>query len=123
VFVVRHNPAGPSNSLHSNGLPSPATHHPKPRRLVGKIDGPSLTDSDVNDHETNGSTAQGYETALEIQSESESAGTISGGGHEEPAMQELVASEASASKPISGVEAWELDLGETEANWEGYGRP
>jgi hypothetical protein len=87
-------------------------HHPKPRRPVGNIDD-SLTDSGSsgeNGHETTSGT-EGYETALETPSESENIATING-GREEPTIQELVASEPT-SKPVSGVEAWELDLGET----------
>jgi len=120
VFVVRHNPASPSNSFgEANSkrlLPFPPVtgethlHHPKPRRLVGNIDDPSVTDPGSNEHETNGaadSSTESYDTALEVQNESDE-----GVGVEEPTIQELVASE-STSKPISGVEAWESDLGET----------
>lgn len=132
VFVVRHNPASPSNSLHFDEantkrlLPLPPVtgethlHHPKPRRLVGNIDDPSVTDTaspEVNRRSVNVSTdsntsgTEGYETALEAPSESEGHSNIPG-AHEEPTMRELVASEP-PSNPISGVEAWELDLGET----------
>jgi len=120
VFVVRHNPASPSNSFgEANSkrlLPFPPVtgethlHHPKPRRLVGNIDDPSITDSESNEHETNeaaDSSTESYYSALEAQDESSEGVAL-----EEPTMQELVASE-STTKPISGVEAWELDLGET----------
>lgn len=132
VFVVRHNPASPSNSLRgdeSSGkrqLPFPPVtgethlHHPKPRRLVGNIDDPNVTESDVN-QERNGSSdsttsgTEGYATALETQNESESAASdssLTNDNHEEHTIQELVLSEPT-SKPMSGVEAWEADLGET----------
>src|SRR6266545_8018801 len=143
VFVVRHNPASPSNVLHVDDkkskrlLPFPPMtgethlHHPKPRRLIGTNTGVADLDSNDDNDNSGGISAtdvttygtEGYETALETQSESESVvSTKTVQQHDEvkdaeqPSIQELlVAAEVQTcfTKPISGVEAWELELGET----------
>lgn len=133
VYVVRHNPASPSNAVHSNEkkvkrlLPFPPVtreaqlHHPKPMRLVGTNSGVTDLDSgDENDHSKSDITTsgtEGYETAQETQSESDSVAFYSSAQRhkhteEEWTVQELLSAE-SGVKPISGVDAWEMELGET----------
>lgn len=134
VYVVRHNPASPSNAIHSNDkkakrlLPFPPVtreaqlHHPKPMRLVGTNSGVAELDSGdenghVRHHNMTTSGTEGYETAQETQSESDSIALNSSAQRlehtaEEPTIQELLSVEQGI-KPISGVEAWEMELGET----------
>lgn len=136
VFVVRHNPASPSNVFHTDDkkskrlLPFPPMtgetqlHHPKPRKLIGTNTGVADLDSSddsggIGTTDATTSGTEGYETALETQSESESVDSTGKVEHigakdaEQPSIQELLLVEPQTSKPISGVEAWELDLGET----------
>ena len=135
VFVVRHNPSSPSNVFHTDDkkskrlLPFPPMtgetqlHHPKPRRLIGTNTGVADLDSSddsggIGTTDATTSGTEGYETALETQSESESVDSTGTVQHsaakdaEQPSIQELLV-EPQTSKPISGVEAWELNLGET----------
>ena len=135
VYVVRHNPASPSNVIHSNDkktkrlLPFPPVtreaqlHHPKPMRLVGTNSGVAESESGdenghVRHHSMTTSGTEGYETAQETQSDSDSiaangsAQRLEHTEEEELTIQELLSVEQGI-KPISGVEAWEMELGET----------
>ncbi|KAF9526331.1 hypothetical protein CPB83DRAFT_908443 [Crepidotus variabilis] len=157
AYMVRHNPASPSNSG-SGGkrlLPFPPVtgenqlHHPKPRRLVGTNTGVDDLDeleenivaggyesesesrlgtikatSSMSASDTN---TDAYTTASEGRSGQSDTNSIFSNGtayqraedeEEEPSMEELLASQedisaATLSNSISGVEAWEMELGDT----------
>ncbi|KIM37345.1 hypothetical protein M413DRAFT_31046 [Hebeloma cylindrosporum] len=93
-----------------------ALHHPRPRRLVGVLS----SDADVESADaattttTSDTEADVYVTAAES-----SNSAVSEDREHEPSIEELLARGSTASTPspsankISGVEAWEMELGET----------
>jgi len=138
VFVVRHNPSPFNGRLSGDSkgkrlLPYPPVtapaqlHHPRPRRLVGTNTGVAdLGAEEETGYESgvegqDGTTSatsgtDGYNTAFETQSEGESVvsnGTVHHQEEEELSMQALLAGQPIIPGPITGVEAWEMELGDT----------